>query len=175
MAAEVLGQEGPEGGFAVYLLKLKQSVLDVVMFGLNGRGWLFLLPFFLLELFLFVEVAVFLLLLDFLLQGGLVPSADLRQVLSVPFLALVESAGDLVQMPLHFLLAVVLPALDIVQTDGHSHFVVPTRPAYSMPEGIVVLSVEENHQIQLNVDASGQQIRGKDDPGLVYLVHKFYP
>lgn len=65
MTAEVLGQEDFEVGLVLYLLELMHVVVNVLLDGLYGH--LFLLPFFLLEVLLFVEVAILLLKLNFLL------------------------------------------------------------------------------------------------------------
>jgi hypothetical protein len=109
--------------------------------------FIFLLPLLPSIKLLLVKVPIFLSLLHFLLQSCLVPTPNFRQVLSVPFLPLVEGLLDLCQVLLHFLLRVGLPSLHVIETDGHAHLVVPASAANAVPEGVVVLCVEEDDQV----------------------------
>lgn len=58
-------------------------------------------------------------------------------------------------MTLDLFFVVIRPSFNVVQTDCHAHFVVSSCAADSMPECVIVFSVEKYHKVKLNIDPPG--------------------
>jgi hypothetical protein len=118
----------------------------------------------------FIEVPILLFLIDLLLLVCFIPVPDIGHVGAVPLLLFVKLAADEVELLLNFLLTVLLPILDIVQTNSDSQFPETASTANAVPEGVILLGIEEDHQIEFEVDSSGEEIRSDDYSGMVGLM-----
>jgi hypothetical protein len=112
-------------------------------------------------------------LLNLLLNCGLIPTANLCHVLTVPLLAFIKIDLYFIQILLNFQLVVRLPPLDIIETYCHAHFVVSSSSANSVPKSIIIFGIEQNDKVELNVNTPCQKIRSQDYFLLVDLVHEF--